>query len=108
MLSVSVQCGCSSTVSLACISSMCLVQHFLVSTLFFRLWIILLRPSLSPLIFLLINQSDRCQVPLLWLEGAGLPVMAVYSATLSTKVEAPGHPRHPPPLSNAFLNCKYE
>ena len=106
MLSVSVQCGCSSTVSLACICSMCLVQHFLVSTLFFRLWIILLRPSLSPLIFLLINQSDRCRVPLLWLEGAGLPVMAVYSVTLSTKVEAPRHPRHPPPLSNAVVNCK--
>lgn len=108
MLSVSGQCGCSSTVSLVCISSMCLVQHFLVSTLFFRLWIILLRPSLSSLIFLLINQSDRCWVPLVWLEGAGLPVMAVYRVTLSTKVEAPRHPRHPPPLSNAFLNRKYE
>ena len=108
MLSVSVQCGCSSTVSLACISSMCLVQHFLVSTLFFSLWIILLPPSLSPLIFPLINQSDSCRVSLVCLEGAGLPVMAVYSVTLSTKVEAPGHPRHPPPLRNAFLNCKYE
>ena len=108
MLSVSGQCGCSSTVSLACISSMCLVQHFLVSTLFFSLWIILLPPSLSPLIFPLINQSDRCRVPLVWLEDAGLPVLAVYSVTLSTKVEAPRHPRHPPPLSNAFLNCKYE
>ena len=108
MLSVSGQCGCSSTVSLACISSMCLVQHFIASTLFFSLWIILLPPSLSPLIFPLINQSEGCRVPLVWLEGAGLPVMAVYSVTLSTKVEAPGHPRHPPPLSNAFLNYKYE
>ena len=106
MLSVSGQCGCSSTVSLACISSMCLVQHFLVSTLFFHLWIILLRPSLSSLIFLLINQSDRCWVPLVWLEGAGLPVMAVYHVTLSTKVEAPRHPRHPPTLSNAVVNYK--
>ena len=106
MLSVSGQCGCSSTVSLARISSMCLVQHFLVSTLFLSLWIILLPPSLSPLIFPLINQSERCRVPLLWLEGAGLPVMAVYSVTLSTKVEAPRHPRHPPPLSNAVVNCK--
>ena len=108
MLSGSGQCGRSSTVSLACISSMCLVQHFLVSTLFFSLWIILLPLSLSPLIFPLINQSDRCLVPLVWLEDAGLPVLAVYSVTLCTKVEAPRHPRHPPPLSNAVVNCKYE
>ena len=105
MLSVSGQCGRSSAISLACISSMYLVRHFLVSTLFFSLWIILLPPSLSPLIFLLINQSDRCLVSLVWLEGAGLLVMAAYSVTLSAKVEAPGHPGHPPPLSNAFLNC---
>ena len=72
----------------------------------FSLWIILLPPSLSPLIFPLINQSDRCRVPLVWLEGVGLPVMAVYSVTLSTKVEAPGHPGHPPPLSKAVVNCK--
>ena len=106
MLPVSGQCGRSSVVSLACISSMCLVLHFLVSTPFFSLWVILLPPSLSPLIFQLINQSDRCLIPLVWLEGAGLPVRVVYSVTLSTKVEAPGHPGHPPPLSNAVVNCK--
>ena len=56
----------SSTVSLACIT-------YVLSTVFswrpfslFSLWIILLPPSLPPFILPLLNQCDRCLVPLAW------------------------------------------
>ena len=68
LLSVSGQCGGSSAVSLACIISMCFVQRFLGGlSLCFGLWIILFilypHPS-SPFIFPLINECNRCLVPL--------------------------------------------
>ena len=60
--------GGSSAVSLACIISMCFVQRFLGGlSLCFGLWIILFilypHPS-SPFIFPLINECNRCLVPL--------------------------------------------
>ena len=41
-----------------------------------------------------------------WLGGAGLPAMGAYLCLVAglPKVEAPGHPRHPPPLSEAAVN----
>ena len=64
---VSGQSFASSTVTLPCITSMCSVQCFFRRPLSsFSLWIILLPPSLPPFIFPLINQFDRCLVPLTW------------------------------------------
>ena len=54
ILLVNRQCGGSSVVSLACISSMCLVQCFLVVTLFFLAFGIFFYPINPPLIFPLI------------------------------------------------------
>ena len=41
----------------------------------------------------------------LWLEGAGLPAMGAQLCLGAgcAKVEAPGHPGHPPPLSDAAV-----
>ena len=55
----------SSAVSLACITSLCSVQFFRGGHSF-SLWIILLPPSLPPLILPLSNQCDGCLVPLAW------------------------------------------
>ena len=75
MLSVSGQCGGSSAVSLACIISMCFVQRFLGASLFvwpldhsFHSFTPIPPP---PFIFPLMNQCDRCLVPLAWELMAG-------------------------------------
>ena len=41
-----------------------------------------------------------------WLEGAGLPAMGAQLCLGAgcAKVEAPGHPGHPPPLATQLLN----
>ena len=87
----------SSAVSLACIVSMCSVQCFrgghslrLAFGSFFYP-----HPS-HPLILPLLNQCDGCLVPLAWGLMAG--------GRGWKQVEAPGHPGHPPPLSDAVVN----
>ena len=81
----------------------CLHRLHVLSTVFswrpfssFSLWIILLPPSLPPLILPLLNQCDGCLVPLAWGLMAG--------GCGWKQVEAPGHPGHPPPLSDAVVN----
>ena len=75
----------------------------------FSLWIIVLSPSLPPFIFLLINQCDRCLVPLVWGFTAGGHGFASHGGVtlsrgwLRPKIEALGHPRHPPPLSDTVV-----
>ena len=100
----------SSAVSLACITSMCSVQRFPGGHSLFSLWIILLPSSLpSPLIFPLINQCDRCLAPLAWglmAGGHGFAshgVITLFRGLAVRKVEAPEHPGHPPPLSDAVV-----
>ena len=62
-----------------------------------------------PFIFLLINQCDRCLVPLVWgfvAEGHGFAShggVTLSRGWLSPKIEALGHPRHPPPLSDTVV-----
>ena len=94
----------------------CLHHFHVLSTVFswwlissFSLGIILLPPSLPPFILPLLNQCDRCLVPLAWgswLEDAGLPAMGAQLCLGAgcAKVEAPGHPGHPPPLATQLLN----
>ena len=45
-----------------------------------------------------------------WLEGAGLPAMGAQLCLGAgcAKVDAPGHPGHPPPLSDAVVNLCIE
>ena len=68
------ECGCGqqSVVWLKC-GQPCLHLLHVLSTVFswqpfssFSLWIILLPPSLPPFILSLLNQCDRCLVPLAW------------------------------------------
>ena len=93
----------SSVVSLACITSMCSVQcfpggHSLRSALgsFFYP-----HPS-PPFILPLLNQCNGCLVPLAWGLMAGGRRFASHGAGCA-KVEAPGHPGHPPPLATQLL-----
>ena len=72
----------------------------------FSLWIILLPPSLpsSPLFFPLINHCDWCLVPLTWGLMARRRRFTSHELALP-KVETPGYPGHPPPLSDALYTC---
>ena len=62
-----------------------------------------------PFIFPLINQCDRCLVPLVWgfvAEGHGFAShggVTLSRGWLCPKIEALGHPRHPPPLSDTVV-----
>ena len=62
-----------------------------------------------PFIFPLINQCDRCLVPLVWGFVAGGHGFASHGGVtlsrgwLCPKIEALGHPRHPPPLSDTVV-----
>ena len=75
----------------------------------FRLWIILLPPSLPLFIFPLMNQCDSCLVPLARGFMAGRRRFISHGSTNSVqglglpKVEVHAHPRYPPPLSNAVV-----
>ena len=74
----------------------------------FSLGIIFLPPSLPPFILPLLNQCDGCLVPLAWGLMAGGRGFASHGAQLClgagcAKVEAPGHPGHPPPLATQLL-----
>ena len=68
----------------------------------FSLWIILSPPSLPnpPLFFALINHCDWCLVSLAWGLMARRRRFTSHELALP-KVEAPGYPGHPPPLSDA-------
>ena len=97
-------------VSLVCITSMCSVTFSQWPLSLFSLWIILLPPSLPhPFIFPLINQCDRCLAPLAWglmAGGCGFASdggVTLFQGLAVAKVEAPGHPWHPPPLSDAVV-----
>ena len=65
--------------------------------------------SPPPFIFLLINQCDRCLVPLVLGFMAGGHGFASHGGVtlsrgwLCPKIEALGHPRHPPPLSDTVV-----
>ena len=66
----------SSVISLACITSMCSVQHFPGGHSLCLAFGSFLYPHPPPFIFSLIIQCDKCLVPLAWgswLEGIGLP-----------------------------------
>ena len=98
----------SSAVSLACITSMCSVECFPGGhSLRLAFGSSFYPPSLPHFIVPLINQCDRCLVPLAWgLMAGGRGFASHGGVTLSRglpKVEAPGHPGHPPPLSDAFV-----
>ena len=69
----------------------------------FSLWIILSPPSLPnpPLFFPLINHCDWCLVSLAWGLMARRRRFTSHELALP-KVEAPGYPGHPPPLSDAL------
>ena len=70
----------SSTVSLACIISMCSVQRFPGSHSLRLAFGSFCSPILPTLYSSTVNQCGRCLVPLAggsWLEGAGLPAMGV-------------------------------
>ena len=62
-----------------------------------------------PFIFPLINQCDGCLVPLVWGFMAGgqgfatLERVTLSRGWLCPKIEALGHPRHPPPLSDTVV-----
>ena len=72
----------------------------------FSLWIILSSPSLPnpPLFFPLINHCDWCLVSLAWGLMARRRRFTSHELALP-KVEAPGYPGHPPPLSDALYIC---
>ena len=76
----------------------------------FSLWIIILLPSLLPFILPLINRCDRCLARLAWGLTAGFASHG--GVTLSRgwpvpKVEAPWHPWHLPPLSDAVVKYPF-
>ena len=91
----------------------CLHRLHVLSTTFswrplssFSLWIILLRPSLPPpLIFPLIDQCDRCLVPLAWgLMAGGRGFASHGGVTLSRDwLYQRRKPGHPPPLSDGVV-----
>ena len=58
----------------------------------------------SPLFFPLINHCDWCLVPLAWGLMARRRRFTSYELALP-KVEAPGYPGHPRPLSDALYTC---
>ena len=76
----------------------------------FSLWIILLPPSLPPLNFPLLNQCDRCLVPLAWGLKAGGRGFASYGGitlsrgSLCQRWKPLDIPGHPPPLSDTVVN----
>ena len=95
----------SSLVSLACITSMCSVQCFPGSHSLRSAFGSFFYPHPSPPFILpLLNQCDGCLVPLAWglmAGGRGFATMGVQLCLGAgcAKVEAPEHPRHPPPLA---------
>ena len=102
----------SSMVSLACITSICSIHcfpgghslHLAFGSFFYK------HPLPRPLYFPLINQCDRCLVPLVrGLMAGGHRFASHGGTTLSRgpavpKREVPRHPRHPPTLSNTIVN----
>ena len=83
---------------------------FLTATLFVQPLDHSFTPIPPPFIFPLINQCDRCLAPLEWGLMAGGRRFASYGGRdfvqglAVPKVEAPEHPGHPPPLSDAVVN----
>ena len=77
----------------------------------FSLWIIILLPSLLPFILPLINRCDRCLARLAWGVMAGGCRFASHGGVTLSRgwlcVEAPGHPGHPPPLSDAVVKYPF-
>ena len=108
LLLVSCQCIGSSMVSLACISSTCFVWRFLETTRFVHLLDLL--PLLPPTFYFSTDKSVW-QVPGSigvgahgWKAQVYQPwgCNSVYGLALS-KVEARGHPGHPPPVSRVAV-----
>ena len=105
----------SGAVTLPCITSMCSVQRFFWWPLSsFSLWIILLPPSLPRFIFKLINQFDRCLVPLAWgLMAGGCRFASYGGVTLSRgwlcqkwkPLDIPGTHLHSVTVVNFVFNC---
>ena len=105
----------SGAVTLPCITSMCSVQRFFWWPLSsFSLWIILLPPSLPRFIFKLINQFDRCLVPLAWgLMAGGCRFASYGGVTLSRgwlcqkwkPLDIPGTHLHYVTVVNFVFNC---
>ena len=72
-------------------------------------------PHPSPFILPLINHCDRCLVPLAqglkdggheFASHEGVHCNSVYGLAVP-QVEAPGHPRHPPPLATQLWEIKF-
>ena len=105
----------SGAVTLPCITSMCSVQRFFWWPLSsFSLWIILLPLSLPRFIFKLINQFDRCLVPLAWGLMAGGCRFANYGGVTLSRgwlcqkwkpLDIPGTHLHYVTVVNFVFNC---